>query len=300
MEWALKAENRKPDWAKVSLLDPATGKIEPLNQPAADSPDFLAFWKPVLDEIRRKVEARGWFDVTTMQGNSYCYGVHGVLVDSLKKIWPDGAWSYTAHNGVLGANFPGTDKSVSMPCSYSDCVWTHGKPTARGAQALVKPRRPGNWCFTFRGFRDGAELANCRQIPEREIGMGHDGYSDFGVDFFPLKRPDGRGYYRVGNGRGTGGPNDGTLAWLAPGADGPIATERYEMLREGVQIGEAILFLEKALLEGKIGGDLAQRVGRHLDERGEALVRSWLNSRYPDDVKLLELAGEAAAAAQPK
>jgi len=120
------------------------------------------------------------------------------------------------------------------------------------------------------------------------------------VDFFPVKKAQGSGYYRVGNGRGTGGPNDGTLAWLAPGADGPIATERFEMLREGVQIGEVILFLEKALLESKIGGDLAQRVNRHLDARGEALVRSWLNSRYPDDVKLLELAGEVAAAVQGK
>jgi hypothetical protein len=84
---------------------------------------------------------------------------------------------------------------------------------------------------------------------------------------------------------------------LSPGADGPVATERFEMLREGVELGEAILFLEKALQDKKISGDLEQRVNKLLDARGEAYFRypGGDGGRFERDARLIALAGEVAA-----
>lgn len=297
--WSRKGE--VGEWSPaggVTLLDPASGKTERLAQPAADSPEFVAFWKPVLDEARKRIAARGWIEVTSIGHNSYCYAPHAAVVDACHRIWPEAVWSYTAHNGTLGGRFGGSDKSVSLPVRYADTVWGAGRLTARGYTALLKPR-PGFWCFTYRGcFRDGSPLTDLRRIDEDEAMMGHDGISDFGVDLFPLKAPNGR-VYGIANGRGTGGPGDSTMAVLAPGPDGAVATERFEMLREGVELAEAILFIQRALDAKKLSDDLAQRANRYLDERGTAFMKGWFGVRYmqaEQDEKLLGIAGEVARA----
>ncbi|HOX06815.1 MAG TPA: DUF6067 family protein, partial [Planctomycetota bacterium] len=305
-EWRLLPGESKWRWLPpsggssvgVTLLDPSTGTLGRVEQPPADSPEFIAFWKPVLDEVRKKLEARGWFDDTTMQGNSYASGVSGQLVDALHKIWPDGVWSYTAHNGLLGGKFTGTDKKVAMPVRYADTVWNCGRSYPRGYRELLKPR-PGFFNFTYReSIRDEAVLTDVRRVAEDEIMCGHDGLSDLGVDYFPIRKPSG-GYYYVNNGAGTGGPSCSTLALLAPGPDGPVVTERFEMFREGIEMAEAILFIQRAIEEKKIAGDLEARANRYLDERGEAFIKGWYGVRCMQaehDEKLLTLAGEVARA----
>jgi hypothetical protein len=86
----------------VTVLDPATGKLDAMEQPTPGSEESHNFWKPVLDEVRKKIEARGWWDVTVMGHSSYCWTPRPEVVSVYKKIWPDGAWAYTAHNGGLG------------------------------------------------------------------------------------------------------------------------------------------------------------------------------------------------------
>jgi hypothetical protein len=284
---------------KVSLLDPATGKLDSMEQPTPGTEASYNFWKPVLDEVRRKVEARGWWDVTAMGHNSYSAPANSKVVGIVKKIWPDGVWAFTSHAGVLGQRWPTTEKDETMLARYSDCVWTRGHPTARGYRKLLQPR-PGFWCYTFRtDFNELSELAILREIPEEEIMSGHDGVSDFGVDFFQFKG-DGGGMTRAGCGAGTGGPTCSTMAILAPGSDGPAASEHYEMLREGTELGEAILYLERSLQDKKISGELADRVNRLLDQRGEVFLKRWPNGRFERDLALLTLAGEVAAATSGK
>ena len=286
----------------VSALDPATGKVTPMEQPVPGTEESFAFWKPVLDEVRKRVEARGWWDVTSLGHNSYCYPVIPEVVGVAKRIWPDGVWSYTAHNGGLGAKWATPDKGGTMLVRYADTVWGGGKSTPRGYTALLKPR-PGYWCFTYRGcFRDYSPLTDLRRIPEDEAMMGHDGLSDFGVDLFPLKTADNR-IHCVGNGRGTGGPSDSTIALLAPGPYGAIATGRFEMFREGTELAEIILFIQRALDSKKLSADLEQRANRYLDERGTAFINGWSGVRYmqaEQDEKLLALAGEVARATADK
>jgi hypothetical protein len=239
-EW-VKGKDGKAGWAsdgkvagKVTLLDPATGQLSELDQPGADTPAFMDFWKPVLDEARKKLEARGWFDVTSLGHNGYASTPEPEVMGVAKKIWPDGTWCKTTHAAVLGALRP-DNKDVSMPCVGAECVWREPPVTARGYQALFRPRR-GIWCGHARDrHRDYMPLVIMEAIPEEMIMRGLDGVGQLGIDYFPIKNPKGGGYHFVPNGRGTGGPSCSTKAILAPGPNGPVATERFEAFRRGVQ-----------------------------------------------------------------
>ena len=294
---------------QVSLLDPATGKVEKMDQPLLGTEESRAFWKPVIDEVMKRVEARGWKDVTAFGHNSYCYPVKPQIVDVALKLWPESVWNYTAHNGVLGGSWKGSD-GAAMPVRFSSAVWTEGGLRPRGYASLAKPRTAiCNMAGRTRHW-DRSSLTIFRNLPEETVLRGHDGLSDFGADNFPAKDFRGR-YVHQSTGRGTGGGNNAsTRSMLAAGPDGPVPSERFEMLREGTELVEAAIFLERALAEKKVSGDLAARISRFLDQRSTGFVRDWCGQggryreRWPvmgqaeSDVELLELAAQAAGAEQ--
>jgi len=281
----------------VALLDPATGKISPLEQPPPGTEESYRFWKPALDQLRKRIEKRGWFDVTCLGHQSYCWTPPPGAVSTARRIWPDAVWSYTSHSGRLGGSFKGSKKGEAMPIRYSECVWTQGRLSARGYRALLAPGRDEKiWNSVSRNqHRDSSPLLTLLMKPEEMIMRGHDGLGYLCSDFFPIPDPRRKGrFYMLPAGRG-GVRGQSTRSLLAPGPDGPIATGRYEMFREGVQLCEAILFLQRALDGKKIGGPLADRVNRYLDERGTAFIRGWREGRLERDRQLVALAAEVAA-----
>ncbi|HOX08981.1 MAG TPA: hypothetical protein PK280_21475, partial [Planctomycetota bacterium] len=296
----------------VTVVEP-DGKLGTMEQPLVGTEESYNFWKPVVDESLKRMKDRGWLDVTAFGHSSYCYPAKTEVVTIARKLWPEGVWSYTAHNGVLGGAWGTSEKGVSMPVKYSVCVWTEGALRPRGAADLVKPR-PSIWVDTIRTrHRDWSPLIVIRQLPEEAAQRGMDGVGDFGSDLFPIKKEGGRGFYCLGNGRGTGGPNDAQRAILAPGPDGAVATERFENFREGTEIAEAILYLERMLAEKKISGDLEVKVNKYLTERGEVFIKYWYSKRasvwdagmrttvpgqVERDAQLLALCAEVAAAAK--
>jgi len=291
----------------VTVADPSGGKLERLDQPCPGTPENFAFWKPVLQQALAKLAARGWLDAAALGHNSYCYEPAREVVGVGKQIWPDGVWAYTAHNGTLAGAWKTPAADGSMPVKYSVCIWTEGRVAVRGGRELLKPR-PSIWCNTARGRHwDASPLAVVRNLPEEMILRGHDGVGDFGGDLFPIQNPNGQGYFCLGNGRGTGGPNDAQRAILAPGPDGPVPTERFENFREGTELAEALLFLEKTLQDETISGPLVEKVNRYLDQRSEVFRKYWyergwnyINRWSPvgqadRDRQLLALCAEVAA-----
>jgi hypothetical protein len=283
----------------VSLFDPATGKIERMPQPTPGTEESLAFWRPVLEEMLKKVRARGWLDATALGYEcTRAQPSPPSVVDVARKLWPEGVWYAGGHSTQLGLKFESADKSFAMPVRYVSTVWNGARAQARGYRALLKPRDQF-FCYNYRErFNDTSPLTDLRRIAEDMILSGHDGVSDFGADLFPLKKPAG-GYYALMAGRGMNWahPGTSTLALLAPGPDGPVATERFEMFREGVELAEAILFIERAIQEKKLSDDLQKRANRYLDQRSEAFIKGWFGVRYiqaEEDAKLLDLAGEVA------
>lgn len=288
---------------QVPVLDPATGKLSHIENPPPGTEENYAFWRPILDELRERIEKRGWFAVTAIGHQSYCWAPNPKQVDVARHIWPDGTYSFTSHNGTLGGSFKGPD-GTSMPVRYSECVWSQGRLEHRGYRRLLEPGRDRSiWNSCDRnGHHDRSPLALLLRKPEEMIMRGHDGLGYLCADFLPIENENAQNerarYYQLK-------PNVGgimgysTTSLLAAGPDGPVATGRYEMFREGVQRCEAILYLQRALDAKRIDGDLANRVNEYLDERSDKFLKpDWPFDRRELDRRLFELAAEVTAATQ--
>lgn len=290
----------------VSVLDPQSGKIEKMAQPAAytNVEASVAFWKPVFDEVRRKLKARGWTDETIFGCNFWISGpLPPSTIDVANKLWPGGEWGYFSHQGPTV--FTGSDTNVAMKVRLLGYIYNgngpHGirktwEPASRSIQCKVYRN---NCCAGDLGYNSTKEdlpLMEMRWRAEEMLRMGFDGWASFGLDAFPLKTPSG-GYAYRGRSFGTRGwgPEMTVGALLYPGPDGPVATERYEALREGLQLTEALLDIEQAIAANPPGADLLRRAARYRDERNETFVYGWFGPRgmqSEDDRKRLELAGE--------
>ena len=288
----------------VTVLDPATGKLSRMKQPPLGTEENYRFWKPVFDEMLKKIKARGWLDETTLGYNAWFGLSYPKLVDEAHRLWPGGEWSFTGHNGAQDMLFRGTDTNLVMTVRHADTVYV--APGARQPLWMLdKPRRNTfiNDCRNFQ--REEYPMHRMRLLVENygaNYGSGYDGVGDFGADLFPLKRPVG-GYYIPGASSGSGWASDhrSTLAILYPSADGPVVTERYEMLREGAELCEAYLFVRNALATKKdlLPPALQKRAKLCLLERDTALNRVTFRARFmpgEEDAKLLDLAGAVAQA----
>ncbi|MCG3180898.1 MAG: hypothetical protein BIFFINMI_03261 [Phycisphaerae bacterium] len=297
----------------VTALDPETGKTESMLQPPYGTQENQDFWKPVLGEVRKRLEKLGWFDVTAVAFTSYCYFPAKDLVDEYKAIWPDGKWMNCSHGNpsVWGG----------MPVPYSEWVWGcgglynpdsgkgGGYPAAwtagakriemanpRVGQGIISRLSETSPLICFRFISEGAMQGNLR-------GIGH-----VGGDFWPVPiGPRGRLEVMCNTQFAVGMPNSVT-SLVAPGPDGPIASTRYEMFREGVQVAEAIAYCQKAVIDKKVDADFAARLAKLLDERARYYLRTnvrpgweanWLALESSDwqkrDGELFDLAAEAAA-----
>ena len=179
--------------------------------------------------------------------------------------------------------------------------------------ALDGPRRY-SFAWSCKGQLDDASPLRDyrRQVETLAMVHGYDGVGDFGANLYPLKTPSGS-YGTVTAGRGIRWAQqfDCIYALLYPGPDGPVATERYEMFREGLELCEAILYVQNAIHQKQLSPELEQRARRYLylqekpgvmpkqirGERDNAFNRGWFSAYYMlsvEDAKLLDLAGEVA------
>ncbi len=285
----------------VSVFDPATGKVEQMAQPPYGTPESEAFWRPVLTELRKRLEKRGWQDVAAFGWVHYSKPADPQLVDVFKKIWPDGKWMHTAH--TFPSEYGGTAKDVKMPVLCSEGVWGVGglyDPDARMGQDGQRqfqrsgvPQYPQRWQTTpknvFLGFPrlgvsfvinicDNSRLSQYRLVTEAALQGNICGLGYLGGDFWPVPSTgEKKRLVRVSYGGNGIDMRDSVAACFSPGPDGAIFNERMEMFREGVQVGEAILFLERALEDKKVSADVAKKIGGLLDERARYYLRAFQN-----------------------
>ncbi|HOX07471.1 MAG TPA: hypothetical protein PK280_13795 [Planctomycetota bacterium] len=311
-----KTDKKPPVPLSVTVVDPATGKTDLLQQPPYDTPENEAFWKPVLTELRKRIEKRGWFDVTAMCYTSYCWGPTKEQVDIFKNIWPDGKWMNCTHSNP--ASYGGTQGT--MPVTYSEWVWGCGglynpdggkgaanypRPWLKGT-ARIEVANPRYGVGMFHGFYDSSPLVLYRAAPEAALQGGVRGFGRVGGDFWPLPiGKDGR-MGHICDSYAAVGPANNIKALISPGADGATFNERLEMFREGLVVTEAMVFLQKAL-EAKSAGDLTGKIEELLDERARYYLRtrpnqecSWLSFECSDwqgrDDRLFALCAELAKA----
>jgi hypothetical protein len=304
----------------VTVLDPATGKTETLKQPPYGTPENEAFWKPVMAELRQRLEKRGWFDVAAVVNASYCRGPSAQVVTVYKHIWPDGKWMQATH--ALAHSFPGVNPADKMPVMCNEWVWGSGGPLynpdrddqkrtsyprpwkTAGNSILLSNVRAGSGMVT--GLSGSSRLSTYRLMPEAALQGNVRGIGRVGGDFWPV--PEGKKFRALGGNYGGCSWNCNTLATISPGPDGAIFNERMEMFREGVQVAEAIIYLQKALEAGGLPDECSKRIGSLLDERARYYLRTrfttatvrtnWLSiesSNWQErDDRLFALAAEVA------
>ena len=171
-------------------------------------------------------------------------------------------------------------------------------------------------------MRPWSRPAVYRLCPEAVLTAGLNGIGRVGADFFdvlPAREKTRRslaGRYPESRWSQLGLEN-GTTALLGPGPAGPVATVRFEMFREGLEVAQARVFIERALTDeekrARLGADLVRRSVRLLDERVRAILRiarphrpwyrrdvywwTFASSGWQEcDGRLFDLAGEVARA----
>ena len=280
----------------VTVFDPESKKLETLSQPAYGTPENEAFWKPVLTELRKRLEGRGWYDVAAVCYTSYCWQPTKEMVGVFKNIWPDGRWMNSSHSNPT--SYPGPQGS--MPVPYCEYVWGCGglyNPDGKPGQfprawkqgaGRIEVGNPRYGVGFTESLRDSSALVTCRAVTELTMQGNLRGVGRVGGDFWPLPIGKGGKYDHLCDAFAAVGPANSTVAITSPGPDGAIFNERSEMFREGVQVAEAIIFLQKALEAKQVPGELAARVAGLLDER----ARYNLRARLPQEAN--QLAFEAS------
>jgi hypothetical protein len=288
--------------AMVSVLDPATGKTEPFKSPnpITDEAAALAFWKPAFDGAFQRIKARGWLDATAFGFTADRDGPDDFLAELTKQLWPEGVWVLVSHD-VTAAWKDNSNPWVRL--RYACGIYDFGYPSVRGYRALLQDR-PVFFCNEYRGnWRDFSPLTLQRRVGEDIIMSGRDGVSDFGADLFMSRDAKGN-LQKPGGPDWPSGPGRTQHAMLYPGPDGPVASERYEMFREGVEIAETLIFIERAIQEKKLSPELQQKAEQALEARSQAFIMDWFTIRdmpgAEEDAKLLSLAGEVAREVEKK
>ena len=267
----------------VTVFDPSTGKTEVVCLPKYSDPAGKALWAALWKAIRERMAKRGlekammlgvisdWWP--TKEDAQALYDVSGGLPwvsCSHHCRWRDNPTG--AKKALLGIGDVGyTTLALSFRYTINPALgrtWGWQKPVLHSQYW----RSVQLHHLSLSGIRHEAEC----QITGEQRGLGR-----LGADF----------WYCIQDKRGRRGNtvtdrytevywhNLNIYNWhLAPGPEGPVGTARLELIREGVQECEARIAIETVLtdpaLKAKLGGDLAERAQKFLDEQQLNLWRA--------------------------
>ncbi len=277
-----------------TVKEAGSGKLSIATSPKWGTPESREFWKPVLEGMREVLKKRG-LEKSFMMGMSGDRQPGKEAVEDLKTVAPYAQWISASHSDV--------ERLRDQPVRHRSIVWGLKRaldPEVKRAYGWRNPRsvvvfpRPGSAVYGP-GLLVPAPLSTYRLATEAAVtngrGKGLRGVGRCAADFWPeFKHSDWRhtfhfasisetAYWHGGNFRNS------TAYILAPAKGGPVATARYEMMREGAQETEARIFLEKALLDpgkrAKLGDELAKRCQKLLDERTWASIQAFTHSYLP-------------------
>ncbi len=270
----------------VTTVDAAGRTVGERDLPAYTDPAGAAAWRALFAELRARMRRRGLEEAMmlgmvtdarpTPEEVAFFHDVSGGL-----------PWVSHGHGGFA----PDQKLHGLAPIGYQACVWhtkftdgvhTHGKtwaePLAGWNQAQLTVAFERNTAL------DTYPLTRWRQFAATNITGGQRGVGRLGADFWPViidsrGRRRGRIYQRYPQSLWMN--LNITSALLAPGPDGPVATDRLEAVREGVQECEARIRIEQALLDPgsrrRLGDDLAGRCEQVLRRRWVILYKSLSN-----------------------
>ena len=286
--------------AKVSVLDPETGEIETMEQALKGENELVEFWRPVLTEVKARLEERGWWEVTRI-GTASDSGPLPDEANAFKTIWPDRGWLFSGH--------PNKDwvGDEIAPVTCIEWVWGVGRIWEPGPDSTGRDY-PAPWtkdkidlAFPRAGagatlLRQAYPLEDYRLNPEKTLQCGRHGIGRIAMDLWRFEYEPNR-WRQLGVAGGQFSFNAGVAWMLAPGPDGPVPTTRSEMFREGIQIREAITFLRKALENDGLEPALAEQAGELIVQRARDMLRADGHRTWREqERRLFALCAEVATA----
>jgi hypothetical protein len=274
----------------VTLLEPGSGRTEKLELPQFSDPASAGLWLPLLKQLPELLKNRGLEDALFF-GMANDAVPHPACLNLVRQCIPGAKWVIHAHSF-----YGGKDKKANF--QYAAFVWGV-KGFCCGEKGW---RNPFLLTQFLRNMSDHYPITTYRLAPEVNLTGGQRGIGRIGLDYWRVFRSK-RGVrmasvsdrYPKASWRNL----NITDSLLAPGTTGPLATARFEMLREGVQECEARIFIQDALDRGDIPDALADRCRSALAQRDEFLKkvaivpgtgRLWFADANPSEAAYLEYA----------
>jgi hypothetical protein len=257
----------------VTVLDPATGQVTIENLPPMyDKDKSRPLWKPLFDGIRDRLKKRG-LEKTMMLGLASDIYPSKPEVELLSELTGNAPWAVHSHLGhqegrkIYDIADVGYQARI-WTVNYSDDVNKAGHKDKGNTESLHGWKTP--YLMTaFSRLWGAADHPSMRWLgyPEVCITASVRGPGRVGADYWSAVK-DKRGVRQ-------GQVNDRYpesfqrmlrimySSLIAPGPNGPVATDHMDAFRQGVQECEARTVIERAItdagLKTKLGPDLAKR-----------------------------------------
>lgn len=267
----------------VTLQDPETGKVSTFEGPSHNNgnaafpnhpADQIAFWTPVIEGMKKRFDDRGLKDTMVVFGLFQDGAIPGqATVDYLKKIAPYALWADQNHGSQAQIR--------GVKVGYDTTVWNARFPWSRGVDGKSlhgwnRDRIVAQFPRDIGYAKWQSQIVTSRLIGEMNVAGDQRGFGRMAADFWPvLEGPRGRSSIVARHpNSGWGQLNLRATSYLSPGPKGSLGTVRFEMLREGMQECEARIAIERAILDKKVGADLASKCEKLLDERVKTIVEA--------------------------
>ena len=294
----------------------ADGSVEPGELPFFGEQGSEQTWRMVIQGLRARMDQLGWDETEIWIGVGHDARPRKATIDFFRAIAPDSRWSMFSH------------WRGDPPLMNGRRVLANELVIALGETPFYQSRNygplTGGWDYSagdavmlssFRGALANAGLAGYRALADAVVaGEGRNqiaGFTRMGLDYWPIYQGlDVHGEPQYGQIWNWSGWNNlyrnNPRAIASPGPDGPVATVRYEMLREGQQEAEARIAIERVLSDPQLRAELPEALVTAANE----LLQERLTWRYAeiggswnDDplwqkraLQLFEMAGQITAA----
>jgi hypothetical protein len=275
---------------QVTVLEAATGKTRNVSLPHLGEAGSKALWQKLIGQVRERMRTRG-LDKALMFGMFTDAGPTKEDVLFFQSIAPDLPWVQQGHglyeeNQKLHGIAPLGYQATVWGAKFCDGVPTHG--TTDNDDLHGWRRRQLAVDFERNTGLDNYPGTRWRQFAETCITGNMRGLGRVGADYWRAVRDKtGRRSAYVHDRYPEGAWGIGGIYLnvcnpvLAPAAQGPVATQHFEVFREGLQECEARVFIEAALLDPsqrpRLGAELAKRCEDALEERRPILWKSLSN-----------------------
>jgi hypothetical protein len=230
------------------------GKLENFDAPGYGKPGSVEFWQPIFTGIRDRLAKRGWQRTEVLLGIPYDTRPSEEEMEFFAKVAPGWRWRVYTHG--FNIPLPQADGKLVLP-DGGDVGWLEG----------IEPVGFGQMGGKFPGVIKGAKMKRnypftiicrihyypptrpwvIRDAPVTTVLRGVQGLSALGLDYWEMKLPGVR--FTGGNDShsdlcisGGATPRHGVIMNITqPGPNGAEPGPRFELIREGLQVAEALV-----------------------------------------------------------